>query len=48
MVDRLDENPDEWNEHFKEMRETLEKLDEIFLSCIEKFFDDDILFSERV
>lgn len=34
-VDRLDENRDQWSERFKDMRENLEKLNEIFLWPIE-------------
>ena len=34
-VDRLDQNRDQWNERFKDMRETLEKLNETFLLPIE-------------
>ena len=44
-VPPLDENRGQWNQHFEDMREKLEKLNEIFQSRIEKpFSDDDIPF----
>ena len=44
-VSPLDENRRQWNQHFKDMREKLEKLNEIFLSRIEDAFsEDDIPF----
>ena len=44
-VKPLDENRGQWNQHFEDMREKLEKLNEIFQSRIEDAFsDDDIPF----
>ena len=49
-VDLLDENRGQWNQHFEDMREKLEKLNEIFQSRIEENFpydhisEDDIPF----
>ena len=44
-VNPLDENRGQWNQHFENMREKLEKLNEIFQSRIEDAFsDDDIPF----
>ena len=43
-VNPLDENRGQWNQHFEEMREKLEKLDEIFQLRIEDLFYDDIPF----
>ena len=44
-VNPLDENRGQWNQHFEDMREKLEKLNEIFQSRIEAlFFEDDIPF----
>ena len=44
-VNPLDENRGQWNQHFEDMREKLEKLNEIFQSRIEDpFSDDDIPF----
>ena len=52
-VKPLDENRGQWNQHFEDMREKLEKLNEIFQSRIENLFfkdyipsfsDDDIPF----
>lgn len=44
-VNPLDKNRGQWNHHFKDMCEKLEKLNEIFQSRIEAlFFEDDIPF----
>ena len=44
-VNPLDENRGQWNQHFEDMREKLEKLNEIFQSRIEApFSHDDIPF----
>ena len=44
-VKPLEENRGQWNQHFEDMCEKLEKLDEIFQTRIEDlFFDDDIPF----
>ena len=43
-VNRLDKNRGQWNQYFEEMREKLEKLDEIFQSRIEDLLSDDIPF----
>ena len=43
-VDPLDENRGQWNQHFEDMREKLEKLNEIFQSRIEDPFFHDIPF----
>lgn len=43
-VNPLDENRGQWNQHFADMREKLEKLNEIFPSRIEEPFSDDIPF----
>ena len=44
-VNPLDENRGQWNQHFEDMHEKLEKLNEIFQSRIEAlFFQDDIPF----
>ena len=43
-VNPLDENRGQWNQHFEDMREKLEKLNEIFHSRIEDPFSDDIPF----
>ena len=43
-VNPLDENRGQWNQNFEEMREKLEKLNEIFQSRIEDLFFDDIPF----
>ena len=44
-VNPLDENRGQWNQHFEDMREKLEKLDEIFQPRIEDLFSqDDIPF----
>ena len=44
-VKPLDENRGQWNQHFEDMREKLEKLNEIFQSRIEDLFsEDDIPF----
>ena len=47
-VDPLNEDRGQWNQHFENMREKLEKLDEIFQSRIEDLFseDDAPFFSE--
>ena len=37
-VDPLDENKDQWNQHFEKMRENLEKLDKTLLPYIEKIY----------
>ena len=39
-VNPLDENRGEWNRHFENMREKLEKLDEIFQPRIEEIFSE--------
>ena len=39
-VTPLDENKAEWNRHFENMREKLEKLDEIFQPRIEEIFSE--------
>ena len=43
-VKPLDENRGQWNQHFEEMREKLEKLNEIFQTRIEDLLSDDIPF----
>ena len=44
-VNPLDENRGQWNQHFEDMREKLEKLNKIFQPRIEEpFSDDDIPF----
>ena len=43
-VNPLDKNRGQWNQYFEEMREKLEKLDEIFQSRIEYLLSDDIPF----
>ena len=43
-VNPLDKNRGQWNQHFEEMREKLEKLNEIFQSRIEYLLSDDIPF----
>ena len=43
-VKPLDENRGQWNQRFEDMREKLEKLNEIFQSRIEDVFSDDIPF----
>ena len=44
-VDPLNENRGQWNQHFEDMREKLEKLDKIFQARIEDLFsEDDIPF----
>ena len=43
-VNPLDKNRGQWNQYFEEMREKLEKLDEIFQSRIEDLLSDDIPF----
>ena len=40
-VHPLSENREEWNRHFADMRENLEKLDEIFQPRIEEIFSED-------
>ena len=40
-VNSLDENRGQWNQHFEDMRDKLEKLDKIFLPYIEKIFSED-------
>ena len=45
LVTPLDENRGEWNRHFEDMREKLEKLDEIFQPLIEEIFsEEDFVF----
>ena len=39
-VDSLNENRQEWPEHFEEMRKNLEKLDEVFKDRINEIFED--------
>ena len=41
LVTPLDKNGEEWNRHFADMREKLEKLDEIFQPRIEEIFSED-------
>ena len=41
LVNPLNENRTEWSQHFKNMREKLEKLDEIFQPRIEEIFSED-------
>ena len=43
-VNPLDESRGQWNQHFEDMREKLEKLNEIFPSRIEDAFSDNIPF----
>ena len=48
-VNPLDENRGQWKQHFEDMREKLEKLNEIFQSRIEDAFsDDDIPFDSNL
>ena len=44
-VDSLNENRQKWPEHFKKMRENLEKLDEVFQHRVNEFFEDNPPFS---
>ena len=39
-VDSLNENRQKWPEHFKKMRENLEKLDEVFQHRVNEIFED--------
>ena len=41
-VNPLDENREEWNQHFEDMRKKLERLDEIFQPHIEEIFQPHI------
>lgn len=40
-VQPLDRNKREWDQRFEDMRENLEKLDEVFQPCIEEIFSED-------
>ena len=44
-VDSLNENRQKWTEHFDQMRENLEKLDEVFQHRVNEIFKDNTSFS---